>query len=121
MRLPAYIQGKQRVQGDPRDRIKAQESITFLLYQLRKHNASTFCRIKQTSFHGVRLNSCRHISHGIVRVGHVDVCQLILPGKFHITKKLSGYSLKDRVRFVTNLALSFYSDIQSVRFQQKYG
>ena len=44
VRLPAYIQGKQRVQGDPKDRIKAQESISCLLYQLKKCNTSIFCR-----------------------------------------------------------------------------
>lgn len=45
VRLPACIQGKQRVQGDPMDRIKAQESISFLLYQLKEFEASIFCRV----------------------------------------------------------------------------
>lgn len=48
VRLPAYIQGQLRVQGDPMDRIKAQESITFLLYQLYRYNSSIFCRQTNT-------------------------------------------------------------------------
>lgn len=51
VRLPANIQGKQRVQGDPKDRVKAQESISFLLYQLEEFKASIFCRVYYPYFH----------------------------------------------------------------------